>query len=67
MLVNRVSILTGQPHQMELPVTSAQLEAWSNGGKVQDIFPGLTVDEREFIISGITPEEWEAEFGKEDK
>jgi hypothetical protein len=66
MVVHRVSLLTGKPHQMDLPVTSAELEAWSNGGKVQDIFPGLNVDEREFIISGITPEEWLQAFGKEE-
>jgi len=26
----------------------------------------LTPDQREFLMTGITPEEWEAEFGGED-
>lgn len=32
---------------------------------LQLIFPELSADDREFLISGITAEEWEAEFGPE--
>ena len=29
---------------------------------IQNIFPGLTVDQREFLISGFTPHEWSKMF-----
>jgi hypothetical protein len=65
MVVSRISTLTGKFHQVELPVTPEQLTAWEGGQLVQRVFPHLTADEREFIMSGITPEEWDAEFGVE--
>jgi hypothetical protein len=60
MKVYRRSMITGKAHTMDLPITEKQLEAYENGyGLIQDIFPDLTPDEREFIKSGITPEEFE--------
>jgi hypothetical protein len=32
---------------------------WQNGKLIQDAFPSLSVVEREFIMTGITPDEWE--------
>jgi hypothetical protein len=53
-------MITGKAHTMDLPITEKQLEAYENGyGLIQDIFPDLTPDEREFIKSGITPDEFE--------
>jgi hypothetical protein len=53
---------------MELDVTYEQMERFENrrqnGEYVQTIFPNLTAPEREFILSGITPTEWEQMFGK---
>jgi len=36
-------------------------------GYIQDIFPHLSDDEREFIMIGITAEEWANIFGSEEK
>lgn len=36
--------------------------AWKDGALVQDAFPDLKPEQREFLISGITPSEWEAMF-----
>lgn len=45
---------------MEIDATTAQLDRYAMGAEfVQDVFPDLTSDEREFIKSGITAEEWE--------
>ena len=33
---------------------------------VQDIFPNLDADEREFIMTGYTPEDWDSIFPPED-
>lgn len=58
MKVYRRSFLTGKSHTLDLPITEKQLEAYENGyGLIQDIFPDLTPEQREFIRSGITEEE----------
>tara|TARA_R110002020_G_scaffold6662_5_gene28232 strand:- start:1815 stop:1997 length:183 start_codon:yes stop_codon:yes gene_type:complete len=44
---------------MDLPVTQMQLQEWKDGGLIQNVFPDLTPDEREFIQTGITPNEWQ--------
>jgi hypothetical protein len=65
MILYRISDLTGEVHSMELDVTDAQLELYDEFGVLlQDAFPNLTADEREFIKTGITPEEWDEYFGK---
>jgi len=68
MWVKMKSALTGHVHEMELLITPAQWKEWNsfNRRMVQDIFPDLTAEEREFLVSGITPEEWAAAFPKED-
>lgn len=65
MLVEKKSILSGKWNSMELPVTEEQLMAHQSGELVQNVFPNLTPDEREFIVSGITPEEWVYVMGVE--
>ena len=59
MIVERQSIVSGKTYQMELDITQEQLNDFTNGrtGLIQEAFPQLSVDEREFIISGIHPTE----------
>jgi len=38
-------------------------DKWVGGYCIQDAFPNLSADEREFIKTGITPDEWESIFG----
>jgi hypothetical protein len=63
MKITRKSAITGIERSMELPVSEEQIKNWSNGMLAQNAFPHLTSDEREFIITGITQEEWEQAFG----
>jgi hypothetical protein len=58
MKITRKSQLTGIVHTMDLPVTADQLAAYEAGFLLQEAFPNLLAPEREFIKSGITPEEW---------
>lgn len=59
MKVGRVSIISGRLQTMELPVTPRELYNYLSGDMdIQDAFPSLTPAQREFIKSGITPEEW---------
>lgn len=59
MRVIRRSNITGKTHEMELPVTNEQINAYEAGALLQDAFPNLAAPEREFIKSGITPDEWQ--------
>jgi len=58
MIITRKSAWSGTVGQMDLPVTQSELERHHNGAKAQDVWPDLSPDEREFIISGCTPGQW---------
>lgn len=58
MLIKRVSRYSGVKREMEIDVTREQVYRWQAGELIQNVMPELTPDEREFIISGMTPEEW---------
>ena len=66
MIIKRTSVISGIERQMDLDITPEQVAAWKAGGLIQNVFPSLTVDEREFIQTGSTPEEWDALFPMED-
>lgn len=56
--------ITGKDNDMELDVTNEQLQAWKNGTLIQEAMPNLTEDEREFLITGLLPGEFERMFAK---
>lgn len=56
-------MLSGARNAREIPVTQEQLDAWNSGVLIQNAMPNLSADDREFIKTGITPEEWEDLFG----
>lgn len=58
MIVTRRNIFTGQVRKLDLNVTQEQLDRWNNGELIQKVFPHLSVDEREFLMTGIIGEEW---------
>ncbi|MDD4989634.1 MAG: hypothetical protein PHV42_04390 [Candidatus Pacebacteria bacterium] len=62
MILTKKSALSGKVHQMNLPISAEVyqkgLQLWENGAYIQDAFPWLSADEKEFIKTGITPEEW---------
>ena len=62
MRVIKTSIITGNTASMDLDVTEAQLVAWRQGALIQEVMPHLSADEREFLISGITPAEWDEDM-----
>lgn len=60
MRIQKQSQLTGKIHIMEILLTEEQFSRIQAGKEtIQDICPELSDDEREFLISGITPEEWD--------
>ena len=62
MLVSRKSPYRGVEYQMQIDVTEKQIALWMEGALIQDVMPNLTPDEREFIMTGITPAEWNEAF-----
>ena len=63
MLITRTSPFSGNTNVMEIDVTQEQLRSWRQDGiLIQDAMPNLSADEREFIKTGITPEEWDSAF-----
>lgn len=62
--VTRQSRATGKIHTRTVKATPEQMDAWMKGALAQDAFPDASLDDREFIISGITPEEWNSVFGE---
>jgi hypothetical protein len=46
--------------------TKNRLDAWKNGALIQDVMRDLDEDQREFLISGMMPGEFEALFGEEE-
>jgi hypothetical protein len=68
MRITRNSFMSGKLHTMDIPVTPAELDAYYAGSaNVQDCFPHLTAEQREFIKSGITPEEWATLSDEDDE
>ena len=63
MRIIRTSRLTGNTSVMDLPITREQLAAWVDGELIQNAMPHLNADQREFVMTGITPDEWQAAFG----
>ena len=66
MLITRTSPFTGVTRTLNLNVTEEQIAAWQSGTLIQNAFPNLSADEREFIKTGISPEEWEQFLGGGD-
>jgi uncharacterized protein (DUF779 family) len=65
MKLSKRSIISGKINEMNLDITEEQYFSWKTGDLVQNVFPHLNSKEREFIVSGITPQEWKEVFGEE--
>jgi len=66
MLITRKSPVTGLTHEWEIPVTREEILEWEAGTLIQDAMSHLTADQREFIMTGITPSEWDGLFPNRD-
>lgn len=65
MQITRKSVISDIQRTREIPVNPEDFMAWQAGyGNIQDLMPYLSLDDREFILSGITPEEWNAAFAE---
>jgi hypothetical protein len=60
LIITRKSLISGEVRQREIEVSSDQLDNWRNGKNIQDACPDLSADDREFIMTGSVPEEWDS-------
>lgn len=70
MKVTKISQLTGIEHTLELNITPEELFRVENRRNttelIQNIVPHLSVPDREFLMTGITNEEWIRIYGEID-
>jgi len=70
MNITKRSTLTGKENTMNIDVTPEQLARIENRMNttelIQNIVPNLSMSDREFLMAGITNEEWIRMFGEVD-
>jgi hypothetical protein len=63
MYIKRKSVISGIERTRSIPVNPDEYAAWQAGlGNIQDLMPYLNDNDCEFILSGITEEEWDDAF-----
>jgi len=66
MNVTRKSILTDETNTLFIEgLTQDMLDSWENGALIQEALAGISQELREFIMTGITPDEWDERIGPE--
>lgn len=64
----RKSRATGITHTVDLPITQEEWDKFLGSNVlIQHAFSDLTPEQREFLISGTTQEEWDDLFGDEEE
>lgn len=56
-------IVTQKEHSVTVPAKGYY--DWREGRLIQDAMPNVSSDDREFLISGTSPEGWDTMFGKD--
>lgn len=67
MLIGRTSPLTGQINHRDVDVTPDEMRAWQGGKYIQNAMPRASADDREFVLTGHTPEDWSILFPSEEE
>lgn len=62
--ISRKSPLTGEMNTRVMQIDMADFNRWKNGTLIQEAMPYLTDEEREFLITGCTPEDWDKLWGR---
>ena len=65
--VTNISIFTLKVSTLVIPLSlkdfTKALNKWRNGTLIQNAFPTLTAEQREFLKTGCHPTEWKTLFG----
>ena len=65
MKITRTNPFNGTVNTRELDITPEQIEAYEAGALLQNAFPNLSADDREFYKTGI--DNWDELFGGDDQ
>ena len=65
MIIVRKSPVTGKINERDIDITFEQYASWANGALIQDAMPNVDAEDREFIVSGCTPEDFSFLFPEE--
>ena len=63
MLITRTNPFNGSVNTRDLDITPEQVAAYEAGALLQNAFPNLSADDREFFKTGI--DNWDEIFGEE--
>jgi hypothetical protein len=55
-------VFTREPYACLVP--TAGLQRWLAGERIQSAMPEVPAEDREFLISGISPTGWDRQFGQ---
>ena len=64
MMIKRTSPITGITRNRDIDVTNEQLVRWEAGALIQDVLSHLSVEDREYLITGITNDEWQRLYNR---
>jgi hypothetical protein len=69
MKITKESSLSGKTHEREIDITPEDLQRVVSRGStpIQRVVPNLSDEDREFLMTGITPEEWAQAFPPEEE
>jgi hypothetical protein len=62
--ITKTSELSGIRRTMTIKMRFADYRRWQEGALIQNALPYLTADQREFLMTGITADEWDDLFGE---
>lgn len=61
------SAFSNKFHTRRMEMNLPDYERWMQTGEpIQNVLPRLSPDDREFLLTGVTPEEWDEAFKKPD-
>lgn len=67
MNVTKTSLLSGKTNTIFIEgLTQDMLSKYESGEMIQDALAGISPEMREFVMTGITPEEWNRHLPEED-
>lgn len=65
--ITRLSPIDGVKRTVTLVFDMEDYKKWNNGMNIQQAMPYLSPSEREFMMTGITSEQWDELFKGEDE
>ena len=65
MLITRTSPVTKITVTLDIDITEEQMFQWLHGTVIQEAMSNISADEREFIKTGLHPDDWEYLMGEE--